>query len=329
MLTILESLDLIRENLVTPQTISFLYNNCYKIAYTFVSKKYGSTAHSFFTGETTLESISSDAITPLFVSNRPNGQISLYKSLTQWSGPITNEAEAEFFLIKIVTNRVSQFVTKLLKDSDSVFGKIHDSLKHFAVKNNYNRIYFFGVLYITPKNKKEIFGPVIPNDIFENLPTHLFSEKYNRILEILFHYIEEETDFFPAIPLNALVRKIKLLIGNEFLSPWSETVFPNYDEEMDIEKLVEYCLNSISNGVIGKYSYKQRLNDEMRETYRLVLRDISIDLRNGGINRGIFEYFNNYFSEITRTQFYERHYSYLNYLINLLKKSIAQHIREN
>jgi|GEM_PF-2770661 hypothetical protein len=327
--TVLESLDLIKKNLITPQTISFLYGNCYKIAYAAVSKKYGQTSHSFFTGDTAIENIATDAIAPLFLSAKPNEPISLYKSLIQWSTPINTEAEAEFFLIKIVTNRVAQHITKLLKDTDPVFKKIHGSLKHFADKNGYNRIYFLGVLYITLPADKEIFGPLIPSEILESLPINLFSAKLDKVLENLFHYIDKETDYFPAIPINAIVRKIKLLIGNEFLSPWVEATYPNYEEQIDIEKLIDRCLSKVYKGINELYSYKVRLNDEMLDAYRSVLRDISIDLQNGGINRGIFDYFNNYFADITKDQFYERHYSHLNYLILQLKKGIADQIKAN
>lgn len=325
MITNYNCLELIRQNKVTHQVISVLYNSCYKISLKTITKKYSAGNHIFINNETTIENIAADAIAPLFSCSGTDNIIGIKKSLEQWEKQIDNEAGADFFIHKIVWSRVAQHITKLLKETDPVFRKIHASLKHFIDKNGYNRIHYFGVVYITKPDCRTIVGCVVPNEEIENLHADYFKGKYDYVLESIFRYIENDTGYFPAVPLNALVRKIKLINNNDFFDPASTYTLPHYGESMDIDKILESSLNKIFMKMGEYYSKSQKIEDIVLEKYKLVLKDTAEDIKNGINSRGLYDYLKFHMPKLTRDDFYAKHHSQLNYLVSLFKKYIIEH----
>jgi len=324
--TTFECLNLIKQKKVSHQTISLLYNSCYKIALITISKKYSTGNHIFINNETTLESIAADAIAPLFISTNKDNFIGLQKSLTLWESPITNEAHADFFLHKIVWNRVSQHITHILKETDPIFRKIHSSLKHIIEKKNYNRISYFGVIYITKNNYTAIAGNIISNEEIENLHCDYFKGKLGNVLESIFEYLEYETTYCPAIPLNAVVRKLKLLSGHEIHNSPVIFTLPNFEENIDIYELMTECLEYVYDKLDKSYSTNSKIDNITLNAYKLLLKEVSEDMKNGGIGRGLYDSLNQYLPELTKEEFYKFHHSQINYLINLLKKAIRKKI---
>src|SRR3972149_527188 len=79
-------------------------------------------------------------------------------------------------------------------------------------KGGYKKVSHFGKRYIIQSTCDEIKGKAIDQDSFEKLPTVLFQNR-KTLLGDIFTYLENGTEFFPAIPLNALVIRLRNLNG--------------------------------------------------------------------------------------------------------------------
>ncbi len=326
MITTLACLELLKQNKISHQVIGFLYNSCYKISLKTITKKYSTGNHIFINNETTIENIAADAIAPLFSCTGADNIIGIKRSLDQWEKTIANEAHAEFFIHKIVWSRVAQHVTKLLKETDPIFKKIHSSLKHFIDKNDYNRLYYFGVVYITETQNKSILGSVVPNMEIENLPGDYFKGGFDTVLESIFRYIENDTGYFPALPMNALVRRLKMISSNDLYNPLAGLVIPHYGESMDVDQNIDLSLRQIYSKMNNYYAKSEKIEESILETYRLVLKDVANDLKNGINGRSLYDYLKFRMENLSRDDFYDTHHSQLNYLINLFKKAIIEKI---
>ncbi len=324
--TTLDCLELLKQNKVSHQVIGSLYSLCYKISLKTITKKYSTGNHIFINNETTIENIAADAIAPLFSSTGTEKIIGIKRSLDQWEKPITNEANADFFIHKIVWSRVAQHITKLLKETDPVFKKIHSSLKHFVDKNDYNRIHYFGVVYITEFNNKSILGCVVPSGEIESLPGDYFKGGFDTVLESIFRYIENDTGYFPALPMNALVRRLKAINNNDLYNPLAGLVIPHYGESMDIDQNIDISLKQIYGKMNNYYAKSEKIDESILETYRLVLIDVANDFKNGINGRSLYDYLKFRMKDLSRDEFYNEHHSQLNYLINLFKKAIIDKI---
>ena len=325
--SIFEYITLLKQNDTSNRTIGYIYNKCLRIAITTVAKKYPDTCRKLYNIDSTFEGIASDAIIPLFTSNNPGEPIGLLKSLQLWEKPIEKDEDADFFIHKVVWNRVAQHITRMLKESDPFFKKIHSSLKHYIDKNNYNKLSYFGIVFITETHNKAIVGQVISNEETENLPDTLFYCKYDKILENVFMFIEKETDYFSAIPLNALIRRLKSIKWNEHMDLNGVTAQPHFEDKMDINSIVASSLKHIYKNLDQSYSKGLRIDEKLLNAYKSTLKDIAEDLKNGGISRGLYEYLNFYMNDLSKDEFYKGYHSQLNYLIMQLKKTIAERIK--
>jgi len=329
MYTKLEYIESLRQNNTSHWIITALYNMCYKIAMATLAQKYFRQSYIFSNSNNSFESIASDAIAPLFISSKPNEPIGIQRSVLQWDSPITNEAQADFFIHKIVWNRVAQHITKLLKETDPIFKKIHSSLKRFIDKNDYNRIPYLGIMFITESHNKKILNRIISNEEIENLPCNLFFGKYDDVLKNIFNYIENETNFFPAIPLNALIRKLKSLNGNEHFTPLLNISAPSFEEVFDIDCIIEESLTQVYDTIEKSYSKSSKIDENISKAYKSALRDMAEDMKYGKTSKSLFEYLRFYLSNLTSHEFYSTYHSHLNHLKMQLKKTVIDKIKLN
>jgi hypothetical protein len=329
MFTKLECIESLRQNNTSHLLITSLYNTCYKIAMATLAQRYSRQSCIFLNSDNSYESVASDAITPLFISNKPNEPIGIQRSVLQWDGSITNEAQADFFIHKIVWNRVAQHITKLLKETDPFFKKIHSSLKRFIDKNNYNRIPYLGIMFITESHNKKILNRIISNEEIENLPCNLFFGKYDDVFKKLFNYIENDTDYFPAIPLNALIRKLKSLNRKEYFNPLLNIPTPSFEEGFDIDCIIEDSLTQVYDTIEKFYSKSSKIDENISKAYKSALRDMAEDMKCGKTNKSLFDYLRFYMSSLTNNEFYNTYHSQLNYLKIQLKKAVTDKIKLN
>lgn len=328
MSSLLKNIDSLRQNDRCHQTIKYLYEYCFRIALKSITKKYGSERHIFSSSELTFESLATDALAPLFTRSSDDEPIGLLRSLLLWESPVETDENADFFLHKVVWNRIAQHITRMLKETDPLFKKIHSSLKYYIDKNEFNKLTYFGTVYITEKNITTITSNVIHGETFENLPDYLFFYKYEEMLSNLITHLEVETDFFPAIPLNALVRKLKFINRSDFESSTCTSSYDYIQDKLEIETIIENAYLKTCENLDRPNKKNSKLDKNVIIAFKSVLKDVTHDMKNGGMSRGLFEYFSFYMKDLTKEEFYANYHPQLNYLISLFKKSIADQITE-
>lgn len=156
---------------------------------------------------------------------------------------------------KVVANRVDQHISHLLKEQDPFFAKIFDSVNYLIRKGGYKKISCFGRRCIVHQECAEINSKVIDQESFENLPFTLFLNIKTLLPDIL-KYLEMETDFFPAIPINALVTRIRSLNASDFL----------------VIDTINDSSSNIDADEIVKIGYKSALN-KLRVSYYVMKKE--------------------------------------------------------
>lgn len=300
---------------------------CLKIAFSFLSEKFHNEYHKFFHQRSTLKDIATDAITPLFIKNS-SGEIPIRKAFLSWDKEISDEASAYYFLSKIIGNRIEQEIAKKLKEADPFFGKILRSINHLVETKRINKVSWFGTVYILEIEHLTITQKPLEPEFIENLPSSLFNGSNEMIVKNLFEHIKKETDFFPAIPLNALIRKIKHVNGLFLQQRSSESTEENFEGELNVKKIVNESLNTVNEKLDNFYFGKGKLNSEETAIFKNILIELSNDLKDGGVSRGLYEYVKPHMIDLSKEDFYKRYQQSLDYLLRLLKKEIAVRLED-
>ncbi|MFA7418582.1 MAG: hypothetical protein WCZ90_02765 [Melioribacteraceae bacterium] len=289
-----------------------------QIALKFLNSKYQSDRNKFLSLGYSFADIAIDAITPLFIENQTTKEIGIIKSFKDWHTPIETEPQAQYFLNKIVVNRVEQELIQIYKEADPFFAKIHDSVEFIIEKEGYSKQTRFGTVYLC-KGKFDEAVSLIPIDEFEKIPYSLFVTKLKTVVSNLFIYLTE-TQYCPAIPMNALVKRLKHIIFEE--RSFNRTSYiDNHEEIFDIQNLVAEALDSALDKLDTSYSRKLTLVEST--AFKKALSAISADLTNGDISAELFEYLKDYIEDLSKDYFYEKYHSILDYLLRVLKKEIA------
>jgi hypothetical protein len=306
--------------------ISFLFKFCSEIAYRFLFNKYEKIKDQISFAGLTIEDVAVDSITDLFIRNKYNNNYEIRNSLLRWELPVENEIHAFFFLNKVVTQKVDQYIIGLIKQSDPLFEKIFKSVNYFIAKKGYAKIQYVGTNYIVKGNNSVINKKVISLNEFQKLSEDLISESIEVSIYNLFNYIEIETNFFPAIPLNEFVRLLKKRYCNERNK--LDIINNNLPEDnLIIEEMLGEGLRKAIDKINNYYLHKNILTNTEVGTIKSALKDMVIDLRDGGINRGLFLYLEPYIPGLTKELFNKKYQSILDYLLWIMKESIAEELR--
>jgi len=292
-----------------------------------LNKKYQTDFSNLLYLGLTFQDFAIDAVTPLFIQDK-SGELPIRKALLSWDKEINDEASAYYFLSKIIGNRIEQEIARKLKEADPFFGKILRSVNHLVETNRINKVSWFGVAYLIEKGQNEITQKPIEPEFIESLPAKLFIDANEKIISSLFSYIKTETEFFPVIPLNALIRKIKQVNGSFLQQRSSESTEEHFEEELNVESVVSDSLNAVKDRLAKLYLGKGKLNDNETEVFKKVLVELSNDLKDGGISRGLYEYVKPHMIDLSKEDFYKRYQQTLDYLLRLLKKEIAVRLED-
>lgn len=312
-----------------PKQICPLVEQCSKIALTILHKRNESDINVFNHHGLTLKDLAVDAIIPLFIRTNPNSDIPIKRSLINWDREINSDAEAHFFLFQIIGNRIEQEIAKKLKEADPFFAKILRSISHLVESGRLNKISWFGVAYITEKGKDKITQKPVDSEFIDSLPGKLFSDSNEKTIYQIFELIKKETDYFPAIPLNALIKKIKFVNGTFLQLKNADSFTENFEEEFNVNKVINDSLKSINERLDTFYLIKGKLNREETKIFKKVMVNLANDLKDGGISRGLYEYLTVYMIDLTKEDFYHKYHQTLDYLLRLLKREISQRIEES
>ncbi|MCL5030154.1 MAG: hypothetical protein M1480_14180 [Bacteroidetes bacterium] len=298
--------------------VKYVVESAYKIALNYLKQAYIRYQKLILHNDLQLEDIAIDSIAPLFIKNDSDQFYVLINAYNNWSPPIQTEEEAFFFLNKIVASRIEQHVTVLLRESDPVFGKILDSVNYIIKKEGCKKINYLGIIYAVRNNCKKIYGRVIDQEEFENLPSHLFMNKKN-VFNNLSNHIENELGYFPAIPIFSFMKQLKHITLSEYQKMYHEEFF--YDQ-IEIEEFVNIGLNKAQEKLENFYLKNKKLSVVEFKYFSKALSDMAADLKNGGIKHGLFDYLNIYFPTLSRKKYNLKYRDILEYELKIMKKSI-------
>ncbi len=304
-----------------PSDINFVVESAYKIALNYLRQKYIRYQNLIINDDLHMEDIAIDSIAPLFLKDESKQFYVLVNAYNNWSPPIHCNEDALFFLNKIVAAQIEQHVTVLLRESDPVFGKILDSVNYLIKKEGYKKINYFGEMYIVKNKCSCIYEKVISAEEFELLPSSLFINKKTIFIN-LFHVIENKQGYFPAIPINSFVSKLKHIALFDYHNNKNQPKF--LFDQIEVEECISLGLTKAQKKLENYYLKKEKLSISEFNTFTKVLSDMAVDLKDGGIKHGLYDYLNVYFPNLTREKYYTKYQDILEYILKIMKKTIAE-----
>lgn len=310
---------------INQSSLNCLIEKSYKAALTYVRYNYRRINKFLAAVDSLTEDLALESVAPLFCAESDNQVLPIIREYKFWQPPIHTEEDAVYFLNKVTASRVEQFLSHLLKERDPFFAKTLDSVNYLIKKNGFKKVRYFGQRYIVSEDCDEINAKVIDQDSFESLPSELFQNQ-KTVLENIFIYIKEETEFFPAIPLNALVNRLRELN----LKSYSAAPFENSSSSrFEVDEIVYAGLCTALQKLQESYATTQKLSQCECENFKKALKDMAEDLKDGGINRGLFEYLQPHAKGLTKMEYQEKHHNILEYLLKVMKSTIKEEISKD
>jgi hypothetical protein len=311
-------------NLDCQYSISQLVEKTYKVALVYLRYNHRKFSRIFAESELTFEETAISAITPLFCKDSAEHGLPIIKEFNSWQPPIKTEDDALYFLNKIISVRVEQHISHLFKEQDPFFAKILDSVNYLVRKGGYKKVSYFGKKYIVHLACEEIKSKVIDQDSFEKLPCSLFQNRKTLLTDI-FDCFKNETEFFPAVPLNALVIRLRDLNNNNNKISVSTN---DTSTDFDIDEVVNSGLSCALEKLGDSYTSKGKLNECESKNFRLALKDMAEDLKDGGITRGLYEYLNQHITDLEKNVYQNKYHNILEYLLKVMKNTIREKLTE-
>lgn len=273
--------------------------------------------------EISIKELAVDSIAELFIKDDNGDFNTLLTSFNNWQPAIKTEEEAIYFLNKIVSARVEQNIFKILKEEDPFFSKLLDSINYLIKQNRFYKIHFLGKTYITETQKEAFTKSFITLEEFDNLPLALFQQK-KLLLANLFNYLRLETNFNIAIPLNDLIYKLKHINFSDYLFIESEEIIT---QNFELNEIMEGAFDFASDK-LNSYLTKGKLNEQEIFAIKKALKEMIVDLSNGGVSPGLYKYLSPYIKNLSKEEFSEKYHNILEYLLKVMKIKIIDTIRE-
>ncbi len=288
-------------------------------AYTNLKFRYRKLAKVLMVEDLTLNEMAIDAIAPLFEINTDGILIRIKSAFDKWEPAITNEEAALFFLSRIASKSTEKYVSELLRSSDPFFSKILRSVNYIIERGGYRKKQILGVTYIVKEEGVDI-GRLPDNQCIYDLPSYLFKDNKN-ILNHIFEYMKENTGKAEAIPLNALVLKIKNTGMAVFDQPVSAAL-----NGLEIESIVNRALKAVFKKLETSYADTKKIDEKEELAIKRALSKIAADLKDGGINPGLQKYLMKEIDSLTFEDYRTNYQNILEYLFKMLKKEIIEHL---
>lgn len=323
-----EILHLLKNGGCTHDLTDSLVKLCTKTALSILSNSYKYELSRLSFLSITLSDLAVDSITPLFIKDK-SGELPIRIALLNWNKEITDDASAYYFLNKIISNRIEQEIAKKLKEADPFFGKILRSINHLVDTNRIKKTTWFGIAYLIEPETESIKQKPIESEVLESFPSALFQGTNLNVITALFKYLKNETDFFPAIPLNALIRKIKHVNGSFLQQVNYSSVQESIEEKINVEKITASSLIRIHEHLDKFYLSKGKFNGKETAIFKSVLAELANDLKDGGISRGLYEYLFPHMNDLSKQDFYKKYHQPMDYLLRLLRKEIAARLDDS
>lgn len=304
--------------------ILLLSKLCFNIAFEIVCKRYKLLYPKKTIDEVRieLEDVAYQAITNLFVL-QSNDRYGIVNALEDKTENIDSEENLHFQLTQIISRLVDQSIIVLLKARDPFFEKILHNMNTCVSKNNFEKISWFGTKYIVQGSEKEIYYPIIDEEEFVILPAHLFVKKQKALLDDIFIYLEEETDYFPAIPYNALIKRLKNIYLEGYAAETDNMELKKLGE-IHVLKVTKEALAEIEKNIDQTYVRSGKFSVEEKISIMDGFKDVAEDLRLGGLSAPLFDYFLPYFQTMDKDAFEKKYSRIIYYLYGQMKQLLLE-----
>lgn len=310
-------------SLVTQSLLNSVIEKSYRIALKYLQFHRLKITKLISNQNLTLQELAIDCIAGMFVKENNSELISLKLTFNNWEPEIVSEDDCIYFLNRVVASRVEQHIFKLLKEADPFFSKLLDSTNYLIRTCGYSKVCFLGKTFITETAEAEFEKCFISNEEFEKLPIALFQNK-KTLLAVLFDHINNETDYNPAIPLNDLINRLKHINFSEYLV--NEFV-NNEFKKIEVKEIVDDGFNFVMDKLLNSYLEKGKLDSKEKNAFELALKEMSIDLSDGGINPGLYQYLSPHLAGLSETEYKSKYHNTLEYLLKVMKSKIAEQIK--
>ncbi len=306
-----------------PQSRRQLVEVSYHIALSYISINFRKVRKILISEEITSSELALEAIASMFELDENQRFIGIIKALEKWNPPVSNENQAKFFISKLVEKKIEQHISRLLRQSDPFFSRILDKLNYFIKKNNLKKVNYLGNVYITSADCDLLQGKIIKEEDFFKLPLSLFTYGEN-MFENIFSYLKNETSFTRAIPLNLLIFRLKASESSLFEVAESTS---DYIEQQNVDSIVDKALNETLKKLNNSYLSKGKIKQSDANLFANILRDIAEDMKNGGVNPGLFKYFLKHDENITPDIYSSNYKNIIEYLFKIFKQNISEELK--
>lgn len=274
-------------------------------------------------GGTEIEDIATDTAAALLSKREGSEYLVFQHSLAKLNVNLENDAQAHYFFYRIILNKAEQEKTKALKHADPIYDKILNSINYYIDKLEFAKTNYFGSVYLVQSKNERINSAVIDRNSFDSIEASFFNKKFDILLTGLFIYLEEK-GFYPAIPLNCLIFRLKLLSLPMLFG--SEEVESTHGK-LVIDQIVDESLKKVTSHLKSNYLNKNKLNVTESDAISKALLEISVDLKDGGMNGGLYDYFNRQLP-VEKSEYDKKYHHILDYHLRILKKEIALKLKD-
>jgi len=320
---LLNILHSIKNKEVSRSEINNLIERAQNYACTYLKYRYKNLHKVFLAEDVTLDELAIEAIAPLFERDGNGMFVKLKSAFENWKPPIETEEKAQFFLNRMVAKSVEKYVSELLRDSDPFFSKILDSVNYQIEKQGYKKKQILGTIYIIENEDQKRISCLPDNQFINDLPSDFFQEM-NSIIPKLLNHIKADTDYEAAIPLNALILRIKKMSASNF--SFSDRV--EFASGVNLDSMLNEALRNTVEKLRGSYSDNGKLSSAEICGIEKAIRNIAVDIKDGGINPGLHKYFLEQFPLLTFNDYENKYQNIFEYLFKFLKKEIVDQIKE-
>lgn|GEM_PF-759242 len=295
-------------------------------ATTYLKYRYKNLGKVLLAEDVTINELAIDAIAQLFERNDGGDFTQIIRAFNEWTPKIENEEQALFFINRLAAKSIEKYVSDLLRKSDPFFSKILDSVNYIIEKNNYSKKQILGTTYIAENEGNDgrwnIGIKNLPDRNFiDELPIRLFNSAQN-VVAAIFEYLKTNSDKYPAIPLNALVLKIKQVNATKFIINDSVS-----DNSLEIDSIVEKALTTTFFKLQESYVDKNKIDPFEAIAIKESLKLIVFDMRDGGINPGLHKYLMQNIANLSFEDYKTKYQNVFEYLFKVLKKEIVDQLK--
>jgi hypothetical protein len=299
--------------------LSLVFQAAFNIASTYLKKnqnKFGilNNREDFNQNDAVME-----IITPLFLTRNERKYDRLIYAYEKWEPPVKSNSDALFFLHQLIFIRAEHYLSRALERIDPLYSIILRDVNLKIIQSGLYKTRYMGQSYVSLKEKINAGQNIVDDAWLEQLPIGLF-EKENYLLEI-FDYLGYETHFTTAIPLNALVLRLKKLNLSAYSGIRTEIAI---DESLYTEEIILRSLDVSLKKLVRSYVAKNKITHAESELFIEAMKDIAIDLRDGGINTGLYEYFKKHKPELSREEYKSKYDNILEYLVKVMKQTAME-----